>query len=527
MSATTRPLRDPKQDQVGLKNMERLEQQRRQKVARSRSDDEDMDTPMNEDQYTYSKTPKTARYNGPHQEKIYKNRNLQRKFNEQEYNDSEQILISDQAIAHSIDTRLPMIRIHCNPSIRSKETDPRHKDPIGLDQWWLQDNGNLFCGVTDDIDFYMYLCDVSHYPSSIGNVQIKLEPPKQLPAQNSVVIKFVPTTISKDDVLDEMKPRFSSIFMVNEMIGTARSSTRQIRVIFKQQNEYAKILYDGRIVIQGLVLDVDEYLPPPKILICTKCNLPGHIKKACQASFAICRRCGQDKENGDSHTECAIRCQHCGGNHISTDYKCPTIVNFRKNLLDKLKNNADKLPAHVRMFIPIDCRKPNDRDRDRILTSSRRGYSAPHPPMTTTSNSSYSPTMNFWTSRQEAANGSLSKEYSAIRAFDNELNKIKKDFDEEKNRINSLYEKQIETVKKGWLILQQQIRAQNECLASMQQVISTTIDCSVNLSTTNNILCEFVKTVCRDEQKEHIESMKNTNGVTTTHLMQLKDSFQR
>ncbi|CAF4926958.1 unnamed protein product, partial [Rotaria sp. Silwood2] len=109
MSATTRPLRDPKQDQVGLKNMERLEQQRRQKVARSRSDDKDMDTPMNDDQYTYPKTPKTARYNGPHQEKIYKNPNLQRKFNEQEYNDSEQILISDQAIAHSIDTSLPMI----------------------------------------------------------------------------------------------------------------------------------------------------------------------------------------------------------------------------------------------------------------------------------------------------------------------------------------------------------------------------------------------------------------------------------
>ncbi|CAF4723980.1 unnamed protein product, partial [Rotaria sp. Silwood2] len=60
MSATTRPLRDPKQDQVGLKNMERLEQQRRQKVARSSSDDKDMDTPMNDDQYTYPKTPKTA-----------------------------------------------------------------------------------------------------------------------------------------------------------------------------------------------------------------------------------------------------------------------------------------------------------------------------------------------------------------------------------------------------------------------------------------------------------------------------------
>ncbi|CAF0974173.1 unnamed protein product [Didymodactylos carnosus] len=310
-----------------------------------------------------------------------------------------------------------------------RNESPGHKDPIGLDQWWLQGAGNFFCGVTDDIDFYMYLWDDSHYPFSIGNVQIKPEPPKHLPAQNSVVIKFVPTTISKDDVFDEMKSRFSSIFMINKMKGTTRSSARHIRVILKQQNEYKKILYDGRI------------------------------------------------------------CHHCGGNHISTDYKCPTIVNFRKNLLDKLKNNADKLPVHVRMFIAIDCRKPNDHDL--ILTFTRSEYSAS--PITTTGNSSHPPTMNHWTSRQEA-----SKEYldSAIRAFDNELNKIKKDFDEEKKRINRLYEKQIDTVKKGWLILQQQVRAQNECLASMQQVISTTIDCTVNLSTTNNILCEFVKTVC-------------------------------
>ncbi|CAF4515741.1 unnamed protein product [Didymodactylos carnosus] len=334
MSVTTRLVRDPKEDQVEHRNMEGLVEQRRQKVARSRSDDEDMDIPMTDDQSTCPKTPKTARYSGPHQEKIYINRNLQRQFNEQEYINpgqySEQILISDQAIAHSIDSHLPMIRIHCNPALRSKETGvqfikdfmkyirsnfrneyPGHKDPIGLDQWWLQGDGNFFCGVTDDIVFYMFLCDDSHYPFSIGNVQIKLEPPKQLPAQNSVVIKFVPTTISKDDVLDEMKSRFSSIFMINEMKGTVRSSARHIRVIFKQQNEYKKILYEGRIVIQGLVLDVDEYLPPPKILTCLKCNLPGHIKKACQAPYSICRRCGQDKDNGVNHTECVIQCHHC------------------------------------------------------------------------------------------------------------------------------------------------------------------------------------------------------------------------
>ncbi|CAF1263142.1 unnamed protein product [Didymodactylos carnosus] len=426
----------------------------------------------NDDQSTCPKTLKTARYNGPHQEKFYINRNLQGQFNEQEYINpgqySEQSFISDQAIAHSIDTRLPVIRIHCNPALRSKEAGvqfikdfmkyielnfrkeyPGHKDLIGLDQWWLQGDGNFFCGVTDDIDFYMYLSDDSHYPFSIGSVQIKLEPPKQLPAQNSVVIKVVPITISKDDVCDEMKSRFYSIFMVNETKGTIRSSARHIRVIFKQQNEYEKILYEGRIVIQGLVLDVDEYLPSPKILICMKCNLPGHIKKACQAPYSICRRCGQDKDNGDNHTEYVIQCYHCDGNHISTDYKCPTIVNFRKNLLDKLKNNADKLLVHVRMFIPIDCRKPNDRDR--ILTSSRCEYSAP--PITTTSNSSYLPTMNYWTSQQEAANASLSKGYldSAIRAFDNELNKIKKDFDEEKKKSTVYMKNKLKRVKKDGL----------------------------------------------------------------------------
>ncbi|CAF1659757.1 unnamed protein product, partial [Didymodactylos carnosus] len=71
MSVTTRSFRDPKEDQGEHRNMEGLVEQRRQKVARSRSDDEDMDTPMNDDQSTCPKTPKTARYSGPHQEKIY------------------------------------------------------------------------------------------------------------------------------------------------------------------------------------------------------------------------------------------------------------------------------------------------------------------------------------------------------------------------------------------------------------------------------------------------------------------------
>jgi hypothetical protein len=39
--------------------------------------------------------------------------------------------------------------------------------------------------------------------------------------------------------------------------------------------------------MQGQLLDVDEHLPAPKILICTKCNVPGHTKKQCQSSLCV------------------------------------------------------------------------------------------------------------------------------------------------------------------------------------------------------------------------------------------------
>jgi hypothetical protein len=83
-----------------------------------------------------------------------------------------------------------------------------------------------------------------------------------------------------------------------------RVKSRHIRVDFGDRKDYESILNSGIIGIQGQLFDVDEYLPAPKILICTKCNIPGHTKKQCQASIEKCRRCGGD------HKLCQIKCQH-------------------------------------------------------------------------------------------------------------------------------------------------------------------------------------------------------------------------
>ncbi len=54
------------------------------------------------------------------------------------------------------------------------------------------------------------------------------------------------------------------------------------------------------------IFSVVEYLPPPKILICTKCHTPEHVEKECQSNIDICRRCGNDKNSGSDHIECSL-----------------------------------------------------------------------------------------------------------------------------------------------------------------------------------------------------------------------------
>ncbi|CAF4356351.1 unnamed protein product, partial [Rotaria magnacalcarata] len=72
------------------------------------------------------------------------------------------------------------------------------------------------------------------------------------------------------------------------------------------------------------------------------------------------RRCGGDRIIGD-HVECSIKCHHCSGEHLSTDYKCPILADYRFELVKELKRHPERLPEHVQLFIPAQCRDRNDR----------------------------------------------------------------------------------------------------------------------------------------------------------------------
>ena len=104
---------------------------------------------------------------------------------------------------------------------------------------------------------------------------------------------------------------------------------------------------------------------------------------------------------------------------MATDYKCPKLIRFRQELINRLKFNRDRLPPHIKLFIPVDCR--TNGDRNRILSSQNDMESR-------ASVQSKPPAINPWTtkkySNKEVYNNNEIDQ--RIKTFDIELNEIKK-----------------------------------------------------------------------------------------------------
>lgn len=121
--------------------------------------------------------------------------------------------------------------------------------------------------------------------------------------------------------------------------------------------------------IDGNLIEANEFLAPPRLLMCIKCNEPGHIKKNCSLQYDACKRCGQDRSIGD-HKECLISCHRCHQDHMSTDYKCQYLADYRRSLLNKLKEKSNLLPPNIKLFIPSKCRDRGTTN-NKILTNTK------------------------------------------------------------------------------------------------------------------------------------------------------------
>ncbi|CAF3332708.1 unnamed protein product [Rotaria sp. Silwood2] len=163
----------------------------------------------------------------------------------------------------------------------------------------------------------------------------------------------------------------------NRTESTNNGKSRYVRIDIIDQIDYNKLLNSGIVCIEGHCLHLVEYLAVPRVVFCHQSNEPGHSKRQYQFNYERCKRYGGDRKNGD-HKECTIKCHNCNGGHLSTDFKCPDILNYRRDLIKYLQHHPETLPDDIKLFIPSQYRQQGVKTINNQRLSTYKPYFTTH-----------------------------------------------------------------------------------------------------------------------------------------------------
>ncbi|CAF1526537.1 unnamed protein product [Adineta ricciae] len=429
-------------------------------------------------------------------------------------------LITQHALQYAVEHHLPPITIECNPKIDSSEkakaviknlcehieekfrqVNKNCKFPIGFDYWFINKDGNLTC-YTKHIELFVYLSDRNNYPSQTNNIDILPVKPNHLPPQNSIVLKFIPNYITNDEIQDTLTKHMESIYKIEEMKGSKTGKHRHVRIELKSSKEYEQLLKNGGIPIDGQIIEAEEFLAPPRLLICNKCNDPGHTRKNCYAKYDICRRCGKDRTTGE-HNKCTIKCHRCQENHMSTDYNCRVMMEFRLALIRKLRERPNLLPPNVRIFIPVDCREQGNLNNKILMNPHMNVMPDKNAGNKQTTQNRFDTNQLAWPALPPASNSPNNTTFTnqnyweELKNKEEELNKTKDEMNKKLSTIEAKYNDHLKKMNSVLVCMAQQTKHQNEsverCFTTINEILpilSTTLEImrqvTTKIQSTNN-----------------------------------------
>jgi hypothetical protein len=353
--------------------------------------------------------------------------------------------------------------------------NPRFSHDILFDLWWIDPDGNIQI-IIKTTDLYVFLCKLDRYPNQLNNVAINPIPPTHLPPQHTAIIKWVNNSFTDDDVRDELNMKFESLFSIASMQGTINERNRHIKVEMLNKNEYNKLLNSGKINLGGQLYSVDEYLPAPRILICNRCNLPGHTKKSCRNSDVdLCRRCGKSRTNIEEHKDCEIKCHHCQENHLATDYKCKIIDKYRRELIEELKKHPERMPPEVQLFIPSEYRSD---DRRKMIYNEeayhQNQYVQQQQQFYNRSDENAWPGLRATSAPTTTADGTNNIN-EAIKTLSEELKEEKKRHEIILKQIEEKHKASVQMMNQAWLLVKQVQQTQEMIVSSMSKALSQVV----------------------------------------------------
>ncbi|CAM2730222.1 unnamed protein product [Rotaria socialis] len=461
------------------------------------------------------------------------------------------IKISNYELSYAAEYHYSPFKLECEPKLNDKKEgaklvnellnyirndfkreNPSFSKPILVDLWWFDLEGNLQM-IIKSTELYVYLCKKERYPSELNNIKINPIPPAHLPPQHTIILKWIKHSISDQDIKEELNINYKSLRSITTMNGTRNDRTRHVKVELLDKKDYELLLNNRKINLMGQLYEIDEFLPAPKILICGRCNQPGHIKKTCtNSTFDICRRCGGERTNAEEHKECHIKCHHCGADHISTDYKCPTLDDYRRQLIHELKKHPEKLPHHIQLFIPSEYRNQNDKIKIIQNKTTHQNYQQQQQYYNKNDQNQWPLLTQSPTTRTIEINQSLNE---TIKALSDELHQLKCRYKEDQQQIKEKYKEHINSINQTCMIIQQQQQTQQQIITTMTNSIKQMIFITgmKTTSAVSNVINKMkMKTNCNDydediqqlaRQTEFIKEMDSSFSIHINSLEQLAD----
>ena len=198
----------------------------------------------------------------------------------------------------------------------------------------------------NEYDFLIYVKDTgsfcalfksSNWPKKIGGECFTFPSMPSFPPQLSIIIKNVDLRIDSNEISADLKMVYPAIHNVIRLKNKSQYPIKLIKVEILSMATRDEIITSGRLSLNGITYEVEDYLAPASVLICSKCMGIGHFKKQCKQNLTTCKVCGSTcTDTRDHNCSLICKCIHCGGDHYSNALKCPVVKNYRAELIKKL-----------------------------------------------------------------------------------------------------------------------------------------------------------------------------------------------
>ncbi|CAF2970823.1 unnamed protein product [Rotaria sp. Silwood2] len=188
-----------------------------------------------------------------------------------------------------------------------------------------------------DASSFSFLLDKNHWPSTFSNENYTFPSSPSIPPQLSLLIKNVDLRLDFNEFCQEIQTHYPQVKNVIRLKNKFNNDIKLVKLELTSSTVREELLITRKITVGYIVYDIDEYLAPANILICSKCMGLGHFMKQCTQVKSTCRTCGECADDLKLHTCSKIeKCIHCGQNHKSNSLKCQVVKSFRSELTRKL-----------------------------------------------------------------------------------------------------------------------------------------------------------------------------------------------